>query len=102
MFRVYDGRIRRMLDEDGPHYLNWDQDQTAIDDDYASQDPAAVSEELVIDGAKLANLFDSIEVEQWERTGFRSDGAAFTVDTHLALLPARHRPSPGRRARLAM
>jgi hypothetical protein len=81
VFRVYDGRIRRMLAEDGPHYLNWDQDQAAIDADYAAQDAAAVADELVVDGAKLANLFDAVEVEQWERTGFRSDGAAFTVDT---------------------
>lgn len=81
VFRVYDGRIRRMLAEDGPHYLNWDQDQAAIDDDYAAQDPAAVADEVVVDGAQLANLFDAVEVEQWQRTGFRSDGAAFTIDT---------------------
>jgi len=81
VFRVYEGRVQRMLAEDGPNYLNWDQDQTAIDDNYAGQDPDLVAEELVIDGARLANLFESVEVEQWERTGFRSDGAAFTIDT---------------------
>ena len=81
VFRVYDGRVRRMLDEDGPHYLNWDQDQTALDDDYASQDPEVVAEEVVIDGGRLAALFDSVKGERWQRTGYRSDGAAFTVDT---------------------
>ena len=81
VFRVYNGRVRRMLDEDGPHYLNWDQDQTARDDDYASQDPEVVAEEVVIDGGQLAALFDSVKGERWQRTGYRSDGAAFTVDT---------------------
>ena len=81
VFRVYNGRVRRMLDEDGPHYLNWDQDQAAIDDDYPSQDPEAVAEEVVIDAGQLAALFDSVRGEQWQRTGYRSDGAAFTIDT---------------------
>ena len=81
VFRIYDERVRRMLAEDGPHYLNWDQDQTAVDDDYASQDPAEVAHELVGEGAPLVALFESVHGEQWQRTGYRSDGAAFTVDT---------------------
>jgi hypothetical protein len=81
VFRVYDGRVRRMLDEDGPHYSNWDQDQTARDDDYPSQDPSVVAEELVISGGRLAALFDSVKGERWQRTGYRSDGAAFTIDS---------------------
>jgi hypothetical protein len=81
VFRVYNGRVRRMLDEDGPHYLNWDQDQTALDDDYPAQDPEGVAEEVVIDAGQLAALFDSVRGEQWQRTGYRSDGAAFTIDT---------------------
>jgi hypothetical protein len=79
--RIYDARLRRMLEEDGPHYENWDQDRTALDDKYGLQDAETVAEELVIDAARLANRFDSVEAEGWERTGFRSDGAAFTIDT---------------------
>ena len=81
VFRVYDGRVRRMLAEDGPHYENWDQDATALADDYPSQDPSVVAAELARDGATLADLFDSVDASQWGRTGFRSDGAAFTVDS---------------------
>ncbi|MEY2468603.1 MAG: hypothetical protein QOF21_1301 [Actinomycetota bacterium] len=81
VFRVYDGRVRRMLAEDGPHYENWDQDATAIADDYGSQDPETVAGDLASAGAHLADLFDSVEGAQWERTGYRSDGAAFTIDT---------------------
>lgn len=81
VFRIYEGRVRRMLDEDGPRYLNWDQDQTALEDDYASQDPREVAHELVGQGAPLVLLFESVDGDQWQRTGYRSDGAAFTVDT---------------------
>ena len=81
VFRVYAGRVRRMLDEDGPHYDNWDQDATAIADDYASQDPSVVADDLVASGAVLADIFDSVGDDQWQRTGFRSDGAAFTIDS---------------------
>ena len=35
-----------MLTEDGPSYANWDQDATAIDERYATQDPAQVAAEL--------------------------------------------------------
>jgi len=31
--------------------------------------------------AELAAAFDAITPEQWERTGRRSDGANFTVET---------------------
>ena len=81
VFRVYTGRVRRMLDEDGPHYANWDQDQTAVDEDYPSQEPSIVADQIDQTGRTLADLFDSVQPEQWQRTGFRSDGAAFTIDT---------------------
>jgi hypothetical protein len=79
--RVYTQRISRMLEEDGPHYPNWDQDRTAIDAAYASQNPNSVAEQLSVDGMALASMFDSVAGGEWQRTGFRSDGAAFTVDT---------------------
>ena len=31
--------------------------------------------------ARLADRFDGVEGDQWERTGFRSDGADFTIET---------------------
>jgi hypothetical protein len=79
--RVYAGRVARMLAEDGPHYDNWDQDATAIDDRYDEQDPATVSGELADAGAALGALFAGVSGDGWERTGYRSDGAAFTIDS---------------------
>ena len=81
VFAVYDERLQRMLAEDGPHYENWDQDATAIEECYGEQDPANVTGQLLAIGAQLAERFDAVDGEQWSRTGFRSDGAAFTVET---------------------
>jgi hypothetical protein len=81
VFRLFDERLRLMLTEDDPLYANWDQDETAIADDYASQDPAVVADELVAAASAIADRFDSVTGEQWDRRGRRSDGASFTVDT---------------------
>jgi len=81
VFRVYDGRLARMLAEDGPHYDNWDQDETAASGAYRAQDPAVVGPELLEAAETVAVRFDAVTDTQWNRTGFRSDGAAFTVES---------------------
>jgi hypothetical protein len=81
VFRLYLYRLGLMLDEDAPHFPNWDQDETAIADRYDQQDPATVADELVAAGEELAARFAAVRDDQWERTGFRSDGVAFTVDS---------------------
>jgi len=81
VYRVYAGRVERMLHEDGPHYENWDQDKTAEDARYGEQNPTTVADDLVDAGTTIADLFDAVQGAQWQRTGFRSDGAAFTLDT---------------------
>ena len=81
VYRVYDGRLARMLDEDGPHYDNWDQDETAAAEGYHAQDPAQVSPALVEAAETVAARFDTVTGDQWSRTGFRGDGAVFTVES---------------------
>ena len=81
VFRTYDERLGLMLAEDDPAFPNWDQDASAVEDAYGDQDPATVADELVAAGAALADSFDAVAGDQWQRTGLRSDGAAFTVDT---------------------
>ena len=81
VFRVYLARLDRMLDEDGPHYDNWDQDATATEQRYDLASPATVAAELTAAASALADRFDSVQGDQWQRTGFRSDGASFTIDT---------------------
>jgi len=81
VFALYDQRLRLMLTQDGPRYPNWNQDETAVEKNYAEADPADVAAELSSNTANLAAQFDSVAEEDWERTGFRSDGAAFTVES---------------------
>jgi hypothetical protein len=79
--RVYAGRVGRMLAEDAPHYENWDQDETAVEDRYAEQNPAVVGDELASAAEELGAIFAGVEGDGWARTGRRSDGASFTVDS---------------------
>jgi DinB superfamily len=86
VFRIYDERLRRMLTEDDPQYANWDQDATAVDDLYAEQDAGRVASELKSAAARLADRFDGVAGEQWNRRGTRSDGAHFTVESFARYL----------------
>jgi hypothetical protein len=93
VFRVFDGRLVRMLTEDDPAYANWDQDATAVESRYGEQQPGVVAAELRDAAAVLADRFDGVAGDQWARTGRRSDGAAFTVESlarYLVHDPVHH------------
>jgi len=93
VYRLYRYRLGLMLDQDDPTYPNWDQDTTAVDDRYREQDPAVVAVELVEAGDALADAFDAVRDDQWSRTGTRSDGARFTVESFARYLvhdPVHH------------
>jgi hypothetical protein len=79
--RIFRGRLERMLAEDDPVFDNWDQDQTAIQERYDLQDPVAVARELSAQAAAIAATFDSVQPDQWERPGRRSNGSVFTIAT---------------------
>ena len=79
--RVFTGRLVLMLEQDGPQFANWDQDETAVADRYGEQDPAVVSGEVHEAAAVAAKCFAAVRDDQWQRTGMRSDGSEFTVHT---------------------
>ncbi|MBA2726413.1 MAG: DinB family protein [Actinobacteria bacterium] len=81
VFTLYSERLALMLTTDDPLYENWDQDQTALQQDYGSQESAAVASDLREAAEKLAGEFDAVQGDEWERTGRRSDGARFTVES---------------------
>lgn len=81
VFVLFGERIQLMLDEDDPEFANWDQDVTAVEDNYAGQDPLVVSTELVEAGRVAADVFDAIPPAAHGRTGRRSNGSRFTVET---------------------
>ena len=63
------------------------------EDYYGSSDPGEVSADLAANAEKLAKHFESVSGDDWQRTGFRSDGAAFTIETFARYLvhdPAHH------------
>jgi hypothetical protein len=81
VYALYQERLDLMLAEDDARYANWDQDVTAIEQRYDLAVASEVRSELAPVGEQLASSFDAVEGDQWERTGFRSDGARFTVET---------------------
>jgi DinB superfamily len=86
VYRLYLERLQLMLRDDDPLFANWDQDQTAVEQRYADQEPVLVSSELVESAHALADAFDKVSDDQWSRPGRRSDGAAFTVDSFARYL----------------
>ena len=93
VFRVFDGRLQRMLTEDNPLFPNWDQDAAAVAARYGEQDPAVVERELREAADTLAGRFESVSGDAWKRTGSRSDGARFTIETFARYLihdPVHH------------
>ena len=70
-----------MLDEDDPTFENWDQDATAVEQAYDLQEPGTVGTELVERAAEVAAVYASVEGDQWRRTGRRSNGSLFTVES---------------------
>ena len=81
VFKLGVHRVRRMLHEDNPTFENWAQDETAVAQRYDLQDPLVVARELVEAGCELGDLYDAVQIDQWQRPGLRSDGSSFTVDS---------------------
>ena len=81
VFRLYDQRLELMLSQDNPQFPNWDQDETAVTDRYAEQDPAEVAAALGQAAAAISASFGRVTEGQYQRSGRRSDGARFTVET---------------------
>jgi DinB superfamily len=79
--RIFNHRVRLMLDEDEPRFPNWDQDETAIADDYAAQHPATVATELFDAASIIADTYAGMPADAWSRRGLRSNGSEFTIAT---------------------
>jgi hypothetical protein len=93
VFVLYDRRLELMLTADDPLFPNWDQDATAVADRYQEQDPAEVAATLPEAAQAIADRFANVTDDQWQRTGRRSDGTSFTVETFARYLvhdPVHH------------
>jgi len=81
VFDVFEARLQLMLTQENPVFANWDQDQAALDGNYAGLDPREVYHQMVQAGSDVADAFGSVTEEQWGRRGLRSNGSEFTVLT---------------------
>jgi hypothetical protein len=93
VFRLYDQRLGFMLEADDPTFPDWNQDATAVADRYRDQNPSVVTGQLAEAAEGIAGRFAGLTPAQWERTGTRSDGAHFTVDSFARYLvhdPVHH------------
>jgi len=81
VLRLYDQRLELMLSQNDPLFPNWDQDETAVADRYAEQDPGEVAAALRQAAFAISGRFERVTGDQWQRPGRRSDGARFTVET---------------------
>ena len=81
VFELFGQRLNLMLTQENATFANWDQDQAAIDGEYAASDPGLVAEELVTEGEQVAESFARVVQDEWQLTGMRSNGSVFTVLT---------------------
>ena len=79
--RIMRERLLLMLAQDGAAFANWDQDVTAVEDAYDEQDPGVVAGELAREATAFADAYGTVGDEDWARTGLRSNGSAFTVES---------------------
>lgn len=79
--RVFDQRLDLMLRHDDPLFANWDQDETALVERYWTQDPNVVGPALVEAADTIACDFEAVDVSHWSRSGRRSNGSVFTVES---------------------
>ena len=85
--RIFGERVAMVLAEDDPTFANWDQDETALTDRYAEQDPAVVAAELAAAAEAVAAAYDALDPADdalWARPGRRSNGSLFTLGSLAA------------------
>jgi hypothetical protein len=79
--RLMDMRVNLLRSQEDPVLESYDQDAAAIANAYSSQDPALVSVELLDAAEAAAASFEAVGDGTWQRTGRRSDGSVFSIET---------------------
>ncbi|MEC3915995.1 DinB family protein [Nocardia sp. CDC160] len=64
-----------------PMFSNWDQDATALAENYAAAETATVAAELASAAETVARAFEAVPVAERDRAALRSNGSAFTIDS---------------------
>ncbi|WSJ20113.1 DinB family protein [Nocardia sp. NBC_01327] len=70
------------VDDSGiPMFADWDQDVTALAENYGAQHPAQVAAELRAAGETTSRAFESVAEDERARPAKRSNGSLFTVES---------------------
>jgi hypothetical protein len=75
---LFDARVRRMLEEEGPVFDWWDHEAAVEADGYEQQVPAEVGAALAANAQAFSARLAAVPDDGWSRTGTRRD-AEFTV-----------------------
>ncbi|MHA7304266.1 DinB family protein [Arthrobacter sp. TMN-49] len=86
MCRLACERVELMLREIAPVFSNWDQDEQAVFNNYLNADRLAISTDLDRQLELAARTFEDVPVSSWNRSGFRGDGKAFTVESFASFV----------------
>lgn len=81
VYRIFGERLRLMLTQDDPEFPKWDQNRAAIEERYWDADPDRVRIELAAAGTAIADAFAAVANDAWQRSGRRSNGSVFTIET---------------------
>ena len=81
VLRVFDERFELMLTRADPLFANWDQDETAVQERYAEQEPVLVAAGLLEAAQSLASRLAAVPAPDRDRPGRRSNGSVFTVNS---------------------
>lgn len=81
MYKVMNARLALMVAQEAPSFANWDQDEAALRDDYASIPAAEVARMLGESSLEFAAALETLTDAQIPRMGTRSNGAVFTAAT---------------------
>ncbi|WP_433667048.1 DinB family protein [Nocardia sp. CA-136227] len=64
-----------------PMFANWDQDATALAENYGAAETATVAAELAAAVDVVANAFAAVPDGERDRAALRGNGSAFTIDS---------------------
>lgn len=81
VYELFADRFDKMLKKKNPTFRDWDQNKAAVKGKYHKQDPDQVAYGLAVAAGGMADRFDKLSDDGWAKTGERSDGVQFTVET---------------------
>lgn len=78
---VMNERLGLIITRETPVFADWDQDEAAIRNGYATRDPALVAQQLHDSAGAFAETLESPSDAQMPRRGYRSNGSVSTAAT---------------------